>query len=66
MNSKVESKIGSTIYERIEAMNMTPAEREVAINAMHNAEMIVDATAWVMRKVEQLGALLFLRPSVKH
>ncbi|MDH5537487.1 MAG: hypothetical protein OEZ08_18200 [Betaproteobacteria bacterium] len=62
----MEIKIGSTIYDRINASRMSPAERQVAINAMHDAELLVDAFAWVFKKVEQLGAFLFLKPSIKH
>jgi hypothetical protein len=45
---------------------MSPAERQVAINAMHDAEWIVDAVVWVTKRIEQLGARLFLKPSPRH
>lgn len=66
MRDDMEIKIGSTIYNRINASRMTEAERQVAINAMHDAELIVDAIVWVTKKIEQLGARLFLKPSPKH
>lgn len=66
MKDDIEIKIGSTIYNRINASRMTEAERQVAINAMHDAELIVDAIVWVTKKIEQLGARLFLKPSPKH
>lgn len=65
MSKTIESKIGSAIYERINAMNMSDAERQVAINAMQDAEMIVDVMSWIGGKFEQLGAL-FTKPGLKH
>ncbi len=38
----------------------------MAINAMHDADAIVDAFIWVARKIEQLGAALFLNPIAKN
>jgi hypothetical protein len=45
---------------------MSEQERQVAINAMHDADAIVDGFVWVARKVEQLGAALFMSPVAKH
>ncbi len=59
-------KVGSTIYDLINASRMSPAERQVAINAMEDAEMLVNAFEWVARKFEQLGALLFMKPGVRQ
>jgi hypothetical protein len=66
MNTEREIKIDSTIYDRINALRISDAERQVAMNAMHDAELLVDAFFWVSRKIEQLGSLLFLKPSVRH
>ena len=66
MKDEMEIKIGSTIYDRIKASRMSEAERQVALNAMRDAELIVDAIVWVTKKIEQLGARLFLKPSPKH
>ena len=66
MRDDMEIKIGSTIYDRINASRMSEAERQVAINAMRDAELVVDAIVWVTKKIEQLGARLFLKPSPKH
>lgn len=66
MSNEIEVKIGSTVYERIDAVRMSDSERQVAINAMRNADAIVDAVLWVTHKIEQLGARLFLKPGLKH
>lgn len=66
MKSDLEIKFGSVIYDKISTVRMSEQERQVAINAMHDADLIVDAILWVSHKVEQLGAALFLNPSVKH
>lgn len=69
MNETLKSKIGSTIYERINTVRMSDAERLVALNAMRDAELIVDAITWIGKKFEQLGGLFTkhsLKPSLKH
>ncbi len=69
MSRMLEIKIGSTIYERIDTIRMSDAERQVAINAMHDADLLVDAFVWVGKKTEQLAERLFrffLKPSLKH
>ncbi len=66
MRSDMENKIGSAIYERINAVPMSETERQVAMNAMRDADAIVDAVLWFTRKIEQLGAYLLMKPSIKH
>jgi hypothetical protein len=69
MRDTMEMKFGSTLYEKIDASRMTESERREALIAMQNAEMIVDAVAWIAKKIEQAAAFLsrlFLRPSPKH
>ena len=66
MSRTYEGKISSTIIQRLNAARMSDAERQTAISAMHNAEMLADTLQWVARKVEQLGARLFLKPNLKH
>ena len=66
MKNEMEVKMGSTIYERINTSRMSPVERQVAINAMRDAEWIVDALVWVTKRIEQLGARLFLKLSPRH
>lgn len=66
MNSNIESKFGSVIMDRINTVQMSASERQAAINAMRDADTIVDAIMWVTRKIEQVGAFLFMKPSIKH
>lgn len=66
MRNEMEVKIGSTIYERINASRLSDSERRAAIRAMQDAELIADAIVWLTRKIEQLGARLFLKLSPKH
>jgi bacterioferritin (cytochrome b1) len=66
MNSNLQVKFGSVIYDKINAVRMSETERQAAINAMQDADAIVDAILWVVGKIEQLGALLFLKPGIKH
>lgn len=69
MSKTLEIKIGSTVYDRISASRMSQAERLVAINAMRDADLLVDTFVWVSKKVEQIAEgvfHLFLKPNLKH
>jgi hypothetical protein len=69
MSKMMEIKFDSNIYDRIDACRMSDAERQVAINAMHDADLIVDACVWISKKVELIAERLFrlvLKPSLKH
>jgi hypothetical protein len=45
---------------------MSESERQVAINAMRDADLLVGAFVWVAKKIEQLGDRLFLKPILKY
>ena len=66
MKSDLEIKFGSAIYDRINSVRMSDTERRVAINAMHDADMIVESLLWVGRKIDQLFTTLLLKPGIKH
>jgi hypothetical protein len=66
MEKVTRVKNGSTIYERISEVQMCEYERQAAINALRDAELIVDGIAWIAKKIERLGERLFLKPSLKH
>jgi len=66
MSKNLELQIGSTIYDKIQAARMSERERQIALNAMRNADGIVDAIVWAVKKIEHLGERLFLKPSLKH
>jgi hypothetical protein len=62
----MEIKLGSIIVGRINSARMSESERQVAINAMHDADLLVDAFVWVAKKIEQLSERTFLKPVPKH
>lgn len=66
MSKSLEIKIGSTIYNHINTVRMSEAERLVAINAMRDADLLVDAFVWVSKKIERLAEHVFLKLSLKH
>jgi hypothetical protein len=46
---------------------MSDAERQRALSALYDAEMVVDGFTWIVKKIERLGAGLFLKPAtLKH
>jgi hypothetical protein len=66
MKSAMEIKIDSTILGRIHAARMSNAERELALSAMRNADLLVDGFVWIAKKIEQFGERLFLKLPTKH
>lgn len=62
----IERKIGSTLYARLNAVEMTEAERQQALDSFYNAQRLVEGLAWLAKKIEQLRERLFLKPSLKH
>jgi hypothetical protein len=62
----MEIKLGSVILGRIKSVRMSESERQVAISAMRNADLLVDAFVWVAKKIEQSGERLFLKSILKH
>jgi hypothetical protein len=65
MNHDIEVKLGSTILTRLNAVRMSEAERQVAVDAMRGATTLVDGFVWAAKKIEQMGERLFLKPSLK-
>jgi hypothetical protein len=66
MKRDMEVKLGSTVVGRINAARMSEAERQVALNAMRDADLLVDAFVWVSKKIEHFAGRLFLSPAIKH
>jgi len=66
MKSNFESKFGSVVYDRINTVHMSETERQMAINAMLDADAFVNALFWIGHKFGQLGDFLFAKPSLKH
>ena len=66
MRNDAENKISSTIVARINAVQMSDAERQRALNALRDADLLVDAFMWMVKKIERTGARLFLKPALKH
>jgi hypothetical protein len=66
MSKEIENKIGSTIYRRINAVQMPEVERQRALNALYEADLFVEAFIRAAKKIEQLVERLFLKPSLKH
>jgi len=66
MSKQAEVKSSSTIYAKIQTARMSERERQIALNAMRNADLIVDGILWVAKKIEHLADRLFLKPSLKH
>jgi hypothetical protein len=66
MSKAIENKIGSTIYRRINAVQMPQVERQRALNALYEADLFVEAFVRAAKKIERFAERLFLKPALKH
>ena len=69
MRTNIESKIGSTIYTRIQAIRIPETDRQRALHTLADAELVVDAFTWVAKKIERFAGRLFLKQpttALKH
>ncbi len=62
-----EKSANTDLYDRIRAARMSPGEREAALNALRNADVIVDGIVWVVDGVKRVIAKVFEKPAgLKH
>lgn len=62
-----EKSANSDLYARIARTPMSERERDVALNAVRNAEALVDGCLWAVNGVKGLIARIFEKPSgLKH
>jgi hypothetical protein len=65
--SKVSERPANTdLYARIKRAPMTASEREVALNALRNADTISDGIMWVLKAIENAVKYLSNRAPLKH
>lgn len=60
-----KNSTATVIYQKINASRLSERERQVAVNALKTADVMVDGFLWVTEKIEQAGTW-FLHPSLKH
>jgi hypothetical protein len=66
MTKTMDIKIDSTLRRQINGARMSDSEREVAMNALRTANLIVDAAEWIVKKIDQFAVPSFLKPSFRH
>ncbi len=65
--SKVSERAANIdLYARIKRAPMTASEREVALNALRNADAISDGIMWVLNAIENAAKYLSNRAPLKH
>lgn len=65
MRNANERTLDSGIYARLRDVQMSEADRQDAMKALHQAERIVGIFQWAAEKLAGLGHA-FLKPSLKH
>lgn len=67
MNRLNEKSANTELYTRIKQASMTESEREIALNALRNAEELVNGWLWVVNGVKRLIAKILEKPvDLKH
>ena len=67
MNKLNENRSNIDLYERIQRTPMSESERLVALNAVRNADAIVDGLVWAVNGVKRVIAKVLEKPaSLKH
>jgi hypothetical protein len=65
MRKVKQTEAVSDIYARLRELPMSDADRRLAIHALHQAELFVNAMQWMKEKLATAGQF-FLKPSLKH
>jgi hypothetical protein len=66
MSRNKERLENSSIYNRINHLPLTPAERAVAIHGLREGEMIANAILAVVNGIKRLISATALKPSLGH
>jgi hypothetical protein len=66
MNERMKFEMGPTLVDRINSVRMSEVDRQVAVDAMRNARLLVDGWLWLTRKVGQLSSGGHLKPTAQH
>lgn len=65
MRNSNERDYDSGIYARLRGVRMSAADREHAIDALRQANQLVEAIVWIKERFSALGQA-FLKPSLKN
>jgi len=65
MRKANERLLDSGIYARIREVQMSESDRQYSVDALRQAERLVEAFLWVKEKLADVGHI-FLKPSLKH
>ena len=66
MNTRQNTKSGSTIEQQLNTVRLSQQERNAVRHDARIAELFVDAIVWVCGKFERPTAGVFAKPSPKY
>ena len=64
MRKANERVLDSGIYTRLNSVQMSEADRRIAVRALTRAEQVTEAILWLNKKIADVGQA-FLRPSLR-
>jgi hypothetical protein len=65
MRKAKQTTLDSGVYARVREVQMSEAERAMAISALHSAEQFAEVLVWIRDRFVALGQV-FMKPSLKH
>lgn len=65
MRNANQTSLDSGIYARLRDVQMSEADRQDAVKALHQAEQIAEMFLWVRERISEFGQS-FLKPSLRH
>ena len=65
MRKAKEKDLNNGIYARLRDVQMSEADRQNAVQSLHQAEQLVEMFLWMKEKIADVGHS-FLKPSLKH
>ncbi len=63
MNERREKPEDTDLYTLIQRSQLGERDRQIALNAVRNAEWIVDACVWIAKGVRALAAKILAKPA---
>jgi hypothetical protein len=66
MNERMNLELSPTLLDRINAVRMSDADRQAAVDAMRTAHQLVNAWLWLKEKLSPARSGRFLKPTAQH
>lgn len=66
MRTELPAKKDSTVYDMIQALQLSEHDRTRSLDALRDGDLFADGLVWTIHKIEALTGHLFGKPALKH